>query len=114
MTTTLKSFTHDDPERDTTAHSKLWWELFKLSDRVIGWYHTDRYHDAVWINEHARKPCTFFYSTRDTGTNIGFDVEYVAYTFEHLYVVKIQEPTHDEGGGWRSWKWTTKISELGT
>ena len=57
-------------------------QLVKLAiDKGIAHYHSDLYHDAIWIRRHWEaivEAGVFFYGVRETGTSIGLDANYVA------------------------------------
>lgn len=57
-----------------TAAAYVHGELAKLAMPVLRAYHSDLYHDALWIHEHVKGDAIeFFYSFNDTGTCIGTD-----------------------------------------
>jgi hypothetical protein len=73
------------------ARSLIFGELVKLSAPVLEHYHGDLYHDAVWIMENIDTDAvTFYYAFNKTGTTIGTDRDYVAYSSrKHMYVITV-------------------------
>lgn len=57
----------------------VWEELHRLSCGTVQSYHSDMYHDAIWIYQHLQEPTerTFWYGVGKTGTTI-FDREKTA------------------------------------
>jgi hypothetical protein len=57
----------------------MWEELHRLACSTVQSYHSDLYHDAVWIHQYLQeaKERTFWYGVGKTGTTI-FDREKTA------------------------------------
>lgn len=60
------------------ATAQVFGRLLNLGVPLLTHFHSDLYHDALWLQEHLTgTECTFFYGVRQTGTLVGFSLEYV-------------------------------------
>lgn len=73
MSTVDKRLLYDTSATDVRpALSAVFGELVKLATPVLGSYHSDLYHDALWLDQHATGPVFVFYWSVDrSGTTIG-------------------------------------------
>lgn len=74
MTTTIR-LRYDDTATDVRGVASLvFGHLMKLALPVITAYHSDLYHDALWLDKYlAGASFTFYWAVRETGTQIGTD-----------------------------------------
>jgi hypothetical protein len=48
--------------------------LLSIAAPIVQHYHSDLYHDAIWLSRHLSGPSmTFYWSVDDCGTQIGTD-----------------------------------------
>lgn len=57
----------------TTGKAKLFGYLQQSANEVVHQYHSDLYHDAMWIDRNVNEPISFYYAADSHGTNIGTD-----------------------------------------
>ena len=48
-------------------------ELVKLSAPFVKHYHSDYYHDAIWLQQTIKEECLFYFSFDECGTWLSFD-----------------------------------------
>lgn len=61
-----------------SAVAEVFGRLLNLGLPLLTHYHSDLYHDALWLQEHLKGPSmVFFFGIRPTGTSIGRDVKLV-------------------------------------
>lgn len=61
--------------------------LVKLADGVLTAYHSDLYHDALWLRDVLNGPMTFCWSVGESGTGIGEDEKALYRTHQYRCVV---------------------------
>lgn len=79
-------------------------QLVKLACPVVSHYHSDLYHDAMWLNSHipdGMYRMVFFYGVRSTGTSIGTDHQLVATSNDHVYRITV---TNRRMGDYHRWR----------
>ena len=87
--------------------------LVQLAAPTVRHYHSDLFHDANWLTKHVVLPdspawmeghflTTFAYGVRDTGTDIGTDIELIKRHNERVFQVIV---SRDEGGLWTANVW---------
>jgi len=81
----------------TPILSLLWNKLLILTEDTVRLYRSDLYYDALWLEEHAKEPCEFYFGTRGTGTQIGTDEDLIREYSEHIYKVTV---TSDDMNHW--------------
>lgn len=57
----------------------LFGHMVKISQPFIAAYHSDLYHDAMWLNRHVAGEASFYWMPRECGTNIGTDPKLVGH-----------------------------------
>lgn len=68
--------------------SKVFGELVKLASPVLAAYHSDLYHDAIWLEANLKGvELTFFFGFDESGTNIGHTTEYIIR--EHQFRIRV-------------------------
>jgi hypothetical protein len=59
---------------DRPVRAAIFGRLVRLAKGTLEQYHSDLYHDALWINEHVTgRLAVFFFSYNEGGTTIGTD-----------------------------------------
>lgn len=79
-------------------------QLVKLACPVVMHYHSDLYHDAMWLNSHIPDEVyrfVFFYGVRATGTSIGTDAQSVRVSNDRVYRITV---TNRQTGEWYRWR----------
>lgn len=94
MNTLTLGYVTGRTEIDESNRAVLFGELVKLAVPVIKAYHSDLFHDAIWLTEHVKGPeFTFYYSIDDCGTLIGTELKLVL-ARDHRYRITVRV---DEG-----------------
>jgi hypothetical protein len=73
MTYTTETSTRTLSSSLSITRSMLFGELVKLVTPIVKRYHSDLYHDALWIKDNVEGPITFQYGVSKNGTHIGTD-----------------------------------------
>lgn len=72
-------------------------ELVKLAAPYVKQYHSDFYHDAIWLQANIRGECEFYYSFNENGTCISDNALFGLHR-KHGYACKVTNP--DDKGLW--------------
>lgn len=80
-------------DRDTTDVAKsvqlVFGHLFRIAAPIVKWYHSDLYHDAMWLREYmVGESFTFLWSVDEDGTLIGTDL--IAATRDHKFAFTVK------------------------
>lgn len=70
-------------------------QLIKLAAPHVEHYHSDFYHDAMWIQANVRGECLFYFSFDDYGTDLSEDALIGLYR-QHGYTCEV---TNTNGRG---------------
>ena len=74
---------------DIGAQQTLFGELLKLAYPRVQHYHSDFYHDALWIKRYVTGEMEFYYGVREYGTHIGTDAHLISAHNDVAYKVSV-------------------------
>jgi hypothetical protein len=97
----LGNYFEKDSSASQSVKALMFGQLADLAWPIVNNYRSDLFHDAMWIEEFAGKPCTFYFAADDCGTSIGTDLKLVALRSPDNNVWKIELQNKD--GAWYLW-----------
>ncbi len=104
-------FYHPDGTVDSggsrAIRARLFGVLAAKTCRHIEAYHSDLYHDAMWLHDYVDGPTTFFFGVRPTGTHVGTDCLLVHRHSDWCWKVDLQK------GGTHGNRWIVTLVSLG-
>jgi hypothetical protein len=85
-------------ERPSNLAALVFGRMVELAGSTLTNYHSDFYHDAMWLNRHVteQEQDTFFWGFDEMGTCIGMDAGLVLNWRKEAYNVRIEQ----NGGRW--------------
>lgn len=73
-----------------SAVAQVFGRLLNLGLPLFTHYHSDLYHDALWLQKYLKGPSiVFYFGIRPAGTSIGTDVELVRGYYAKAYRVTV-------------------------
>lgn len=91
-------------ECNDAVRALLFGELVKRALPIRKMYHSDFFHDAVWVNENVRDATEFFYIARDAGSETTRSLDLVKYHSSEIasgiHIIWRVELLCEQGGEW--------------
>lgn len=71
---------------------KVFGELVKLATPHLKGFHSDLYHDAIWLQERMTGDAfTFYYTFNNSGTDIADSAEVLMRAYKYKFVVEYKD-----------------------